>query len=150
MPRSPKKPTTGYDIENGLGFSLHRTSAVLKVAMKTAFREAGHRVTPEEFVLLNLVRDGVDQQLLAGKTGKDKTNVTRLVARLEERGWVARTADPGDRRYQRVELTAEGLEVADALAKVALGRMAEATKGVSQRDLDVTRRTLKKLFDGLR
>jgi DNA-binding MarR family transcriptional regulator len=45
---------------------------------------------------------------LAGMLGCDKTNVTGLVARLEQRGLVTRVPDKADRRVSRVTLTREG------------------------------------------
>jgi DNA-binding MarR family transcriptional regulator len=41
--------------------------------------------------------------------------ITLLVNRLEERGWVQRTADPADRRVVLVELTREGHSVFDRI-----------------------------------
>lgn len=147
MARTPR--ARAYRIEDGLGFAIHRSAAALKVAMKAAFRDGGHHVTPEEFVLLSLVQDGLDQQVIAAKTGKDKTNVARLVGRLADRGWVDRRADPEDRRYQRVTLTAEGRRVAAELSRLAVRRLKAATDGIPPDDLAATKRTLQILFERL-
>ena len=47
---------------------------------------------------------------LACSTGVTQPAITLLVNRLQERGWVAREPDPGDRRAVRVSLTPTGAE----------------------------------------
>jgi MarR family transcriptional regulator, organic hydroperoxide resistance regulator len=51
----------------------------------------------------------------------DNSNVTGIVDRLEERGYVARRPDPRDRRARFVELTEEG----ERARRTLLARMAE-------------------------
>jgi DNA-binding MarR family transcriptional regulator len=46
----------------------------------------------------------------------EKSTVSRLVAGLERRGWLARRRDVGNRRFVRVELTARGHELAGQLS----------------------------------
>jgi DNA-binding MarR family transcriptional regulator len=50
---------------------------------------------------------------LAAREGVTQPAITLLVNRLEERGWVARTADPADRRAVLVELIPDGHRVFD-------------------------------------
>jgi DNA-binding MarR family transcriptional regulator len=52
---------------------------------------------------------------LAAREGVTQPAITLLVNRLEERGWVQRTADPADRRVVLVELTREGQSVFDRI-----------------------------------
>jgi len=52
---------------------------------------------------------------LAAREGVTQPAVTLLVNRLEERGWVQRTADPTDRRVVLVELTSAGRCVFDRI-----------------------------------
>jgi DNA-binding MarR family transcriptional regulator len=52
---------------------------------------------------------------LAAREGVTQPAITLLVNRLEERGWVERTADPADRRAVLVELTREGDSVFDRI-----------------------------------
>lgn len=48
---------------------------------------------------------------LAQTLGVAKSAVTKIVDRLEERGWLARTRDPADRRSVRATLTSDGATV---------------------------------------
>lgn len=53
------------------------------------------------------------QQELVEDMGVDKAAVTRLVAGLEERGYVIRTADPKDGRAKVLQATEAALQVKD-------------------------------------
>jgi DNA-binding MarR family transcriptional regulator len=52
---------------------------------------------------------------LAAGEGVTQPAITLLVNRLEQRGWVARAADPADRRAVLVTLTSLGCEVFDRM-----------------------------------
>lgn len=63
-------------------------------------------------VLVHLTRDeGISQQELTDKMLVTKRNVTGLIDRMSERGWVERRADPDDRRANLLYLTAKGKEL---------------------------------------
>jgi DNA-binding MarR family transcriptional regulator len=68
----------------------------------------------------------------------DVSNVTGLVARLEEQGLVARSADPSDQRVKRVRLTDRGRS---ALAKTLPGHEAALVRRAQTLSRD-ERRTL--------
>lgn len=72
--------------------------------------------TSEAHALSELARRApVSQQGLAGLLRLDKSTVSRLLRRMEERGWVRREPDPGDGRAARLVLTSAGVEAASRL-----------------------------------
>lgn len=60
---------------------------------------------------------------LAAELFVDKSTASRVVGALEDRGWVVRTADPGDRRALRLHLTDAGYALNDQLRADALWEM---------------------------
>ena len=63
--------------------------------------------------LANLyVGDDISQQELAARLLVSKGNVTGMVNRLADRGWVTRSTDPDDRRSNRLRLTTTGRRLA--------------------------------------
>jgi DNA-binding MarR family transcriptional regulator len=55
----------------------------------------------------------------------NRSNVTGLVDRMEQAGWVERTADAEDRRVKRVRMTAAGREVLGRAQKAYFARIEE-------------------------
>ncbi len=75
-------------------------------------------------------------------------SVSVAIDRLEEKGWVERRNDPGDRRARIVHLTAEGERlIGEAFAKHAAA-LETATSGLTPEEKSEAVRLLKKL--GLR
>jgi len=65
------------------------------------------------------IRDGRRQQELADTIGVDKAAATRALGRLQECGYIRRTADKDDRRAVLVYLTAKGRKLRPALEAAA-------------------------------
>jgi DNA-binding MarR family transcriptional regulator len=77
-----------------------------------------HRSLSEVMALGELSEvDSMSQQDLAQLLGLEKSTVSRLVAGLERRGWLARDRDPGNRRFYQLRLTEAGQEVADRIGR---------------------------------
>jgi DNA-binding MarR family transcriptional regulator len=75
---------------------------------------AGIRLSMSEvFALGELEQAGaLSQQDLADRLGLEKSTVSRLAAGMQERGWLSRVRDAANRRFYRLSLTDEGLDVA--------------------------------------
>lgn len=58
---------------------------------------------------------------LARKTGRSKSTVTALVAKLEQNGYVERRPDPDDSRGVRVRLTPKGRALQPAFERISEG-----------------------------
>lgn len=82
-----------------------------------AHDHAGVRVSLSEAFALGELADAgaLSQRELAERLGLEKSTVSRLAANLERRGWLTRERDPGNRRYYRLRLTAQGRDVAKRL-----------------------------------
>lgn len=97
---------------------LHRLGAILQTRLQPVFAAAG--LTVDDFdVLATLRRWG--RPMRPGDLGRSvlvaSGTVTKRVDRLERRGLVRRSIDPDDARSRLVELTSEGLALADELAE---------------------------------
>jgi DNA-binding MarR family transcriptional regulator len=72
---------------------------------------------------------GATQSDLVADSGRDKSQLARLIGGLRESGLLEAQADPDDRRSVRLRLTADGQAVNDALRRQARKLSAAATKG---------------------
>ena len=72
-------------------------------------------LTPSQIQALRHIgyHQSMSQQELVEDMGVDKAAVTRLVAGLEERGYVTRTTDPNDGRAKVIQATEAALQVKD-------------------------------------
>lgn len=78
-----------------------------------------------------------------------KSTVTGVVARLEKRRLIKRTADPTDGRVHHFTLTAEGQQLNRQKAGTIEARVAAALETMAARDLAAARRVLAKLAAAL-
>ncbi|MCA9617369.1 MAG: MarR family transcriptional regulator [Myxococcales bacterium] len=100
--------------------------------------------------LANLyVGDGIRQQELASRLLVTKGNVTGLVNRLVDRGWVERQPDPDDGRAHRVVLTRRGRSLAKKALRVQRGVVDEMMGALSQAQRETLRSTLTELTNRL-
>jgi DNA-binding MarR family transcriptional regulator len=90
---------------------LHRADTLLRAELSRQLeKEAGTTLLEHEAIHRLVIAPGrrltmyeLSDALLVSRSG-----ATRLIDRLEQRGWVARRVAPQDRRVVRAELTREG------------------------------------------
>ena len=97
--------------------SVKRAVAKARRTLRRELQEYG--LTPGQARLMHLVGeaepDGIKLNELSKKTFVTTANITKLMDRLQEAGYVRREADPSDRRVLLAKLTPEGRQL---LAKV--------------------------------
>ena len=59
--------------------------------------------------IISIPNDGVEMSELARKLGLDNSTITRLMIRLEDKGWVGRKQSTRDKRAIKVFLKTKGL-----------------------------------------
>ena len=130
-------------------YLLTRTSLLMTAALKREFSAADvDKVRPAYIgVLMSLWReDGLIVTELGRRAGLEPSTMTGLIDRMERDGLVIRSADPGDRRAHRIELTAAGRKAKRPVTTVVDRALKKALDGVSPDELaqvkDVLRRVL--------
>ena len=128
----------------------------LRKRFKRALEEtlAEHGLTPEEWHVLTPLRHAADRRSSPGSLASDlelsSGAMTSRLDRLEQRGYIRRLPDPGDRRSVLVELTEQGRAAWDAAVEVQ-GRketfFASALTKREQRELNVLLRKLMLAFE---
>jgi DNA-binding MarR family transcriptional regulator len=112
MPQSLAKKTDDDDIDYVLdeqvGFLLRR--AQQRHTAIFAARIGKHQLTPTQFAALSKIHDEgiVSQNKLGRLTAMDPATMQGVIARLLDRGFIARAPDPKDRRRALLRLTQEG------------------------------------------
>ncbi len=97
-----------YVLEEQVGFLLRR--AQQRHTAIFAARIGKHQLTPTQFATLAKIYDegAVSQNRLGRLTAMDPATMQGVIARLLDRGFIARAPDPQDRRRAILRLTPEG------------------------------------------
>jgi DNA-binding MarR family transcriptional regulator len=120
-----------YDAEAGADLSPTLTAALATV-------ERYGPLTPSE---------------LAERESVRRPTATRIVASLEERGLVARTADPGDRRASLITATPEGRALLKRLRSRKNAYIAKRLRGMDADEIETLERAagiLERMLEGER
>jgi DNA-binding MarR family transcriptional regulator len=109
------RPAT--DRAEGAFLDLLRTAAVLERALARLFRPVG--ITRTQYDALRILRGSHPEALACSEVGERMVtpvpDVTRLLDRLEGRGWVERRRAAEDRRVVLVAITGAGLGLLERL-----------------------------------
>ncbi|HEV7447326.1 MAG TPA: MarR family transcriptional regulator, partial [Steroidobacteraceae bacterium] len=122
-----------YEPRKGIGHLLHRvrTEILAAVDRELAADEqlAAMEVTSAQFIILATLSMGLAKSAsdLCKGISYDAGAMTRMIDRLEEKGLLRRSRDPGDRRLVNLELTEKG--------NAALPRMRDVSMKVLNRFL---------------
>lgn len=139
----------GIVLDNALAYWVHRFYEAARREMYRAFRQYGFDLTPEMWsVLVRLwEKDGRAQRDLAEATSRDAPTMSRILDALSRRGLISRASDPGDGRTRLVVLTPRGREARRTLVPVVKALVARLERSIPERDLEITRRTLRRLAE---
>ena len=126
---------------------LHLTGCRLKQYIATMLRQQDVPLTPEQFMLIDLLwnQGEMSQQELADQLQKDKNSVTRLVDAIERKGFVVRRQNTSDRRSNTLVLTEQAEKLkADAKQK-GISILDKMLEGISEDELRTFLTILRKL-----
>jgi len=97
------------ELERFLAYRLNRLAEAVSRDFSRSYRERLGLTRPEWRLLATLGQFGTMTATAVGAhSAMHKTKVSRAVAALEKRGWLARATDADDRRIERLTLTARG------------------------------------------
>ena len=128
--------------------ALLRTADVVRRAISRVLEP--YDITPQQYNVLRILRGAGEQGLptleIADRMIEQAPGVTRLLDRLEAKGWVRRQRCPEDRRQVLCWLTPAGLDLVTQLDEPVESADAEAVAELSPEDQD----HLLRLLDAVR
>lgn len=129
-----------------LGLLLGR-AALLKDRIIDTHMEP-HGITAAQFkVLIIIAQYGVDSPgELCRHLSLDSGSMTRMLDRLEQKGFLARQRCEADRRQVRLVLTEEGQKLADRLPHIGAEAMNELAGAITPVELKTLEQILKKIL----
>ena len=119
------------DDEHYIGYMMTDVARLLRTVFERRVRSLG--LTRAQWVVIARLhrRPGLNQSEVADLLEIEKASAGRLIDRMETKGWLERRADPGDRRVNRLHLTAEAERMHALIWPLAEATVDEALSGLS-------------------
>ena len=139
-------------LEKALPFLIHACYQQIRSATYKEFAAHGLELTPEQWIVLVQLwnQDGQSQSALSELTLRDRPTMSRILETMEKSDLVERSVDAQDARSRLVKLTRTGKALQAKLVPVAKKLVARLEHDISERDLEVTHRTLSRMQQNLR
>lgn len=138
-----------FNLDDSLGFLVNRAAFAMRRALEE--RLALHDLTAPQWAVL--VRLWEEEGRSSTELGKslyfDKTTITGIVDRLEQKGLVKKVRDTKDRRIIRVYLMDKGKELQKELPKLANEVIGLAAKGFDRNDTERLKAYLKMIWNNI-
>lgn len=130
-----------------IAVELNLTGCKLKQFLAAKLRENGVPLTPEQFMLIDLLwnQGEMTQQQLADQLQKDKNSVTKLVDAIERKGFVVRQQNLHDRRSNTLVLTEKANLLKPGAKQKGISILDQMLEGISEEELRSFLVTLAKL-----
>jgi DNA-binding MarR family transcriptional regulator len=141
----------GIIVEKAIGFWISRVYQVSRGELYRAFREKDEDITPEQWMVLIRLweKEGQSQAELSDGTLRDPPTMSRILRTMEEHDLVVRRPSADDGRARAVHLTERGRALRKKLVPVARDLVERLVSGIPAADIEVTRRTLRRMFENL-
>lgn len=130
-----------------IAVELNLTGCRLKQYIATMLRQQAVPLTPEQFLLIDLLwnHGEMSQQQLADMMQKDKNSVTKLVDAIERKGFVVRRQNVNDRRSNTLVLTEKAELLKNEAKTKGISILDAMLEGISEEELRTFLVTLHKL-----
>lgn len=136
-----------YDYQDSIGFIVKSTAKAFESAFDQQLRRKANITVAQSRVIgtLALVKDGMTQKEIANRIGIEAPTIVPVIDKLEEQGIVIRRPDHNDRRNNLIFLTGESEAKWELIIECAIELEKASRQGLSQEELEITKRTLRKI-----
>jgi MarR family transcriptional regulator, transcriptional regulator for hemolysin len=123
-----------FDDDRYIGYLISDVARMMRTVFDRRVRRLG--LTRAQWLVLTRLhrRPGASQSELAEMLEVEKATAGRMIDRLERNGWVERRPDAGDRRINRLYLTAEAERMQVSLRAISEQTVDDALASLSERD----------------
>lgn len=145
------KLNENFRLDDSIGYVVNLVANRMKIELEEAFAAQGYDISSMQWMVLSLVIEhpGISQNALAQMSKKDKTNIARVLEKLEKKGWIERLRDGKDRRLFRLYATEAGRGLRGDLSVIAADVVERALQEIPTQSLQTTLDTLHAIYDNL-
>ncbi len=142
----PISGKSSYGLEDSLGYRLTQLSSEIKAEMRRRVSR-DHVTTQQAAMLMVLFRtEDLNVTELAERIGVDFGGTSRLVDRLQTKGFLSVCPDGTDRRARRIDLTRKGREVGRRAVAASKATNEVFIKRITRKEVRQFRALLEKLL----
>ncbi|NQZ45696.1 MAG: winged helix DNA-binding protein [Flavobacteriaceae bacterium] len=128
-----------HQIDRISGIGLHLDSVLRKVqlAYLKQFEALGIDMTIEQWVILHQVLelgDAASQRDIVQSNFRNRATISRVIAGLERKGWLAKSRFEGDQKRFKLSLTTAGADIVDRVLPHAVALRKRAVKDLDEGD----------------
>ncbi|MDQ3884844.1 MAG: MarR family transcriptional regulator [Thermoproteota archaeon] len=136
-----------YDYQNSSAFIVRSTAKAFESAFDQQLRKKADITVAQSRVIgvLALVKDGMTQKEIANRIGIEAPTIVPMIDKLEEQGILIRRPDHNDRRNNLIFLTDKSETKWELIIESVLELEKASRQGVSDEELEITKRTLRKI-----
>ena len=135
------------DFESSIAPWLGKTSKIIDYYIHDALQRQGLDLSKEQMIVLKKLhdKDGLAQNDLAFLTLRNKSSLTRLLVKMEHKGFIDRKQSSKDKRSNHVYLTDAGRAIFKKARPVIKEVIKTMEKQLSPNEIDQFITTLKKI-----
>ena len=124
-----------YEVRRSVAYLMSRVRMALHDTMDQELDP--HAITTAQWVVILLLANGVasTSSEICHVMTCDPGAMTRMIDRLERKGFVRRVRSPADRRSVKLELTPEGKAVYPKILAVAIGVLNRFLRGFTKKEV---------------
>jgi DNA-binding MarR family transcriptional regulator len=130
------------DLDRTLGYLMHRIVSSIETAVNRRARKHGLRIEEIRVLFRLFARDRQTVGELANETGIDRTTLSRLLTRMQNRGLLRRLRTAEDHRTVRLSLTKKGEELAQERQPTFRDYESIIVRGISPGEVKAFKATL--------
>ena len=135
------------DFENSIGPWLGKTVKIVDYFLKESLNKVDLNLTKEQMIVLKKLHDhdGLNQNELAFLTIRNKSSLTRLLIKMENKKYIIRKQSNDDKRINKVYVTKLGREIFQKTKPVLRNLIDRMEKNISEDEKEQMIKTLKKI-----
>lgn len=133
-----------------LPYIIEKTSVYFRLSGSQLLSKLGCSLTVEQFITLDTIafNEGICQRDLAKIVLKDRSNITRILNILEQKGLIKReNTNKGKRMVKTAVLTPQGKCVIDRYSQAMKDNLDEILNKIEPEKLDIVKDVLLSLLD---
>ena len=135
-----------------IGDAIVQAGRAVKVYMLDVFAKQNYEITPEQYVVLSMLSEEtlLYQNKLCEELHKDKSNMTRILSVLEEKGLIEKIqATENKKQVNQIKITSRGKDIRDKITPQIEASREKYLDGISQDEMYTCIKVLNKIQENL-